>query len=159
MYNNQLTKIPDSISALKNLTSLNLERNKIETISGRISFLNRLEYLRLSGNRIKSLPDKFHRLKNLEELHLDVNQMHKLPDTIVELPKLRDIFMKNKIGNFQQILHNKTIGNFKFKSKSCIKNAKRYTRVAAFGPVSKYNRIRKITGSFGLNGKVWEQSC
>ena len=96
MYNNNLTAIPDGISALKNLKSLNLERNKIEKISGRISFLNQLEYLRLTANRIKTLPEKFHRLKNIKELHLDVNNLHKLPDAIVELPKLRILLlMKN----------------------------------------------------------------
>ena len=164
MYNNQLTKIPDSISALKNLTSLNLERNKIETISGRISFLNRLEYLRLTANRIKSLPDKFHRLKNLQELHLDVNQMHKLPDAIVELPKLRVLLlMKNKIRQFPaNIAQLKRLETLNLNQNLVSKMPKGVHELPRLkGLYLSHNRIRKITESFGLGSlqstlaKLW----
>jgi Leucine-rich repeat (LRR) protein len=164
MYNNQLTSIPDGISALKNLTSLNLERNKIEKISGRISFLNHLKYLRLTANRIKTLPDKIHRLKNIQELHLDVNNIHKLPDAIVELPKLRILLlMKNKLRKFPpNITHLQRLEVLNLNQNSVTRMPKGIHELHRLKELYlSHNRVQRLNESFGLGSlqstltKLW----
>ncbi|KAI6178493.1 Leucine Rich repeat-containing domain protein [Aphelenchoides besseyi] len=127
LMNNSLTAVP-YLGKLKNLQTLNLNRNELETV-GEKSFdgLNDLVQLRLKKNKICSLPQSaFDELKNRLELldlslncfgavparvlrnfkllkHLDLssNSIDTLPDLqFMNLPELKEIRLSNnQIGN------------------------------------------------------------
>jgi hypothetical protein len=52
LYNNELTTIPEGISAMKNLTTLSLSHNKIKRLPSDITTLTSLRVLQLDDNRL-----------------------------------------------------------------------------------------------------------
>lgn len=60
-----IVEIPQSLSTLQNLTSLNISENKISNYSN-LNLLSKLQELNLSGNSITSLPNEISSLKSLK---------------------------------------------------------------------------------------------
>ena len=98
---NYLTKLPENIGNLKNLTWLHLgstmyelERSNFQSgnwlslIPDSFTELSNLKRLRLDENQITSLPNNFGHLKKLEWLDLGQNQLVCLPESICELQAL-----------------------------------------------------------------------
>ena len=76
---NQITAVPESVTALKKLRVLVLDDNRISTITESISKLKVLESLNLSNNLITEIPITISGLKNLKTLSLLGNP---LPDEL-----------------------------------------------------------------------------
>lgn len=82
-----ITKIPDFLTKIKNLRSINLTMNELST-----------------------LPDSFKRLKSLEYLNLELNQFKEFPRIILDLPNLKhlnisenEISLPSKIGSITSL--------------------------------------------------------
>ena len=67
---NQLTSIPESIGSLSNLTNLNLHDNLLTTLPESIGNLHSLIELNLSNNQLEILPESLGNLSSLTKLDL-----------------------------------------------------------------------------------------
>ena len=125
-----LTGVPQKISTLTNLESLNLSNNTISLNFGNLSSLIKLKELNLSGNKLTTIPaelsglttltalDLSHNLfvanyanalstlKNLEWLSLASNQINTFPTQLLQLKNLVHLnFSDNKIaGGVENLL-------------------------------------------------------
>jgi leucine-rich repeat protein SHOC2 len=82
---------------LKNLKSLNLSGNLIETIPKEISELKNLESLDISGNQIKTIPKEFTELKNLKSLYLSRNKIDTISKEFKELKNLKSLYLSGNL--------------------------------------------------------------
>lgn len=87
-----LTRVPDEIAYLTELTDLQLQGNQITQVSSNIGALSKLNLLWLACNRLTDLPDSFATLK-LSNLSLAVNYFITLPDVVCELSALRQLVL------------------------------------------------------------------
>ena len=101
------TYIPDNITLLRHLTTLQLAQNNFYDLPQTIDRLTTLEVLDCSNNRLgvsydtgedfKSfdLPPGLFRLANLKHLNLSANQLKRLPPQIDRLRSLRSLHLEN----------------------------------------------------------------
>ncbi len=113
--------IPENISLLDQITSLNVKSNLLEKLPQSIKGCDQLEYLNLSFNRyaemsllidqlksilklrsvdlsnawISELPDNFSALINLISLDLSDNRLHSLPEGFANLKSLQILDLSN----------------------------------------------------------------
>jgi len=80
----------------RNLRSLDLSSNQIESISSRIGNLTRMEILELGDNQLSDLPDSLLALAHLRELYLNGNRFQTFPKVLSQLPALQVL---NLVGN------------------------------------------------------------
>ncbi|MGQ7858089.1 NEL-type E3 ubiquitin ligase domain-containing protein [Pseudomonas sp. 32A] len=94
-----LTELPEAITAMKELTHLDLSANAIrltETSAGQLAALSRLEELCLNDNPLGTLPD-FSPLLRLRKLELRNTRINQWPSGLLELPELREVDLS---GNY-----------------------------------------------------------
>jgi TonB family protein len=84
----QIKVIPPTIQDYKNLKTLNLEFNMIETLPEELSRLTKLEGLFLAGNKLKSLPENFGDLVSVKEIRFARNSFTEFPLSLIKLPNL-----------------------------------------------------------------------
>jgi leucine-rich repeat protein SHOC2 len=90
LSHNQLTKLPDSIGTLSDLTCLKLRDNQLTILPDNIGNLVKLSELDLSENKLDSIPSSINNLFNLEDLNLRANnQLKILPKEIINLVSLK----------------------------------------------------------------------
>lgn len=98
-YSN-ITVIPDTISNLKNLDTLILNKNKITNISPNLQKLNKLKTLVLSYNKLKEIPEWIGNMQSLEEIGLNGNrEIKRVPKSLVNLNNLQYLGLPNKIDD------------------------------------------------------------
>jgi hypothetical protein len=90
-----LTEIPAEIGYMKNLTKLDLSKNKLEHIPDTIGFLHKLVDLRLSENQLTYIPSSIGSLKKLGTLLLDCNRIVELPPEIGEIKTLVNLDVRD----------------------------------------------------------------
>jgi Leucine-rich repeat (LRR) protein len=90
-----ITKIPNSINELSNLTFLSLLYNDITNIPDELCSLKNLKTLSLSYNNISALPECIGSMSNLSNLYLSNNPITNLPDSIINLDKLQELNLKD----------------------------------------------------------------
>lgn len=90
------TRLPGSLSDLKNLEFLDLGRNGLREVPSQISTLPALKGLYLRFNRISSIPDFVGTLTSLEELDLEYNRLNTVPGFLGNMPNLKVL---NLTGN------------------------------------------------------------
>ena len=86
----KLDALPEGVGDLQLLESLNLEGCGLPHLPGNIWRLPALNYLFLSGNRIAAVPDDAD-LPALYSLDLEGNRLTTIPEQLAALPKLRTI--------------------------------------------------------------------
>ena len=91
----KITKLPESIGNLLNLTHLNLRDNQLVDLPRGICNLLNLTYLNLSKNQFVKLPQDIESLRNLTELRLPENKIDNLPKFIGNLSKLTHLDVSN----------------------------------------------------------------
>jgi Leucine-rich repeat (LRR) protein len=93
---------PKSMAQLKNLTSLNIGRNRLGEVPAFVQQLPHLRVLTLSFDSLKTLPDGLGQLRELQELNLLGNDLTDLPRSLEKLPALKKI----TLGNNCALTHN-----------------------------------------------------
>ncbi len=80
----------DFLPWLKTLEKLELylSRNRLSDLPESITNLSNLTTLDLSGNRLKNLPESITKLSNLTKLYLSENRLSNLPESITKLSNL-----------------------------------------------------------------------
>jgi Leucine-rich repeat (LRR) protein len=76
LENNYLSRLPESIGELKNLSSLYLSSNEnldFDDAFKKLSKLKNLSSLDLRGNKLERLPESINQLQDLEFLYIDLN--------------------------------------------------------------------------------------
>ncbi|XP_022317066.2 leucine-rich repeat-containing protein 20-like [Crassostrea virginica] len=87
MANNMLTKIPPKFpSNFKQLTELDLSKNRLVQFPADMHVMQSIRVLNLSGNGLEGVPMFVYSLANLQELHLQNNCI-----MAVEVSRLEDI--------------------------------------------------------------------
>lgn len=72
---NELSSIPDSLYALKNIRKLDLSFNKISKIELPTDAFPNLEIINLSGNELVALPAKIVNCQKLQRLYASYNKL------------------------------------------------------------------------------------
>jgi Leucine-rich repeat (LRR) protein len=88
---NQCKAIPNCISHLSNLETLNFNNNLLTSIAPAIATLTNLRILSLSYNEITAIPPEVSHLVMLKELRISYNKVTDIPP--VSLPKLQHLFL------------------------------------------------------------------
>ncbi|XP_047435872.1 malignant fibrous histiocytoma-amplified sequence 1 homolog isoform X2 [Mugil cephalus] len=94
------------ISSFKNLTDLNLSRNKLIEFPSEMQYLYKLETLYMNQNRIKSIPEGIlPNLTTLKYLKLNANCLSKLPSDINQCATVTYLDLsKNYLKNIQPLV-------------------------------------------------------
>ena len=88
-----LTKVPDEVWTLTDLTDLQLSNNKITRIPDDVGNLRELERLGLAGNRLTEIPRGIGGCECLEGLWAHGNLIGTVPDTIGDCGRLRHLML------------------------------------------------------------------
>ncbi|NXU88851.1 LRC18 protein, partial [Xiphorhynchus elegans] len=96
LHSNQLDELPKAIGTLQNLTFLNVCNNKLTTKSlpEELTLLKNLRTLNLGLNCLESIPTTLGSLKELIDLGLFDNSLTGLPKSVKNLPKLERLNVK-----------------------------------------------------------------
>ncbi len=99
---NKISFIPDEISNIRRLTSLNLEDNNVKEVSEKVALLEKLKTLNLKKNNLKEISEKIANMKGLEELNISDNPFDMLPPEIVArgINSVRNFFKELKEQDF-----------------------------------------------------------
>lgn len=93
LRNNSIESVIENIGDLKNLTSLKLDNNLISALPISLKKLSNLEILSLSNNRLPFISSSIFELKTLKTLIFSENKVKYLPPTIGELANLQVLYM------------------------------------------------------------------
>jgi len=107
----KLTELPESLSQLTQLQSLNLSHNQLAALPESVGRLTQLRGLLVASNRLKDLPDSFAQLRELRLLSIASNEFISLPKVICRCVNLRSISATNnkitevpeEIGNLKEL--------------------------------------------------------
>ncbi len=89
--------IPEEIFALKNLTILNFNYNKLSQIPDSIAKLKKLRELNLYNNNISKINPIICKCKKLTILHLGKNKISELPKSLENCNKLKELYLRDNL--------------------------------------------------------------
>lgn len=89
----RLKNIPPKVFEMRNLRSLDLGRNFIDSIPPDIARLENLEVLDLRRNKIRIVPPEIGRLTNLRIINFSRNPILDLPDEMSSLTHLEELII------------------------------------------------------------------
>ena len=98
---NNLDTLIENIGDLKNLKILRLDNNFLSALPISIKKLADLETLSVSGNKLVFLPSGITELINIQTLIISENKIKYLPPTLGELKQLRTLYLHK--NNFSQL--------------------------------------------------------
>lgn len=90
---NKLESLPDAICELPCLQKLVLDNNVLNKLPNRLRQLQKLTTLSFSGNQVSELPDGLEDLSRLESLVMNDNRIRRLPARLGMLKKLKKLFL------------------------------------------------------------------
>ena len=99
---NFLQKIPNSFSHLKNLKQINLSKNNLIEIPKELNQIKQLDHLDLSCNRITSIEDSVENL-NCIELNLNENRVKSISAKISKCPRLKVVRLEQNVLELKSI--------------------------------------------------------
>jgi hypothetical protein len=91
--NISLQSLPESISGLDSLSTLQIDKNDLISIPSGIGDLSRLQVLIASNNEIESIPESIGNLSQVWYLDLGYNALQTLPATISEIDSLKYLYL------------------------------------------------------------------
>jgi len=91
LQNTGLTEFPRVVLQLKNLQTLDLDANKIDSLPPELAQLQNLTTLTLWNTCLTEFPRVVLQLKNLQALDLGVNNIDSLPPELAQLQNLKDL--------------------------------------------------------------------
>ena len=103
------SQLPENICQLKNLISVCLAYNRLESLPASICELKRLQCLILYKNMLKSLPSSLKHLQDLRILDVEDNKFNNIDQDILAMPNLEKLLLNgNKLQN-KNIIFNKKV--------------------------------------------------
>ncbi len=103
----QLDFFPLAICEIKNLETLILEKNILNSVPDEIEKLTNLKHLNLRATNIEKLPDNIGRLKNLEILNLNYcSELKHIPESFGELENLKKLSLSQFSGSLPDSVSN-----------------------------------------------------
>ena len=87
----EISALPDSMGNLTSLKSLNLSGTPISALPDCVTRLTSLQSLSLSGTPISALPDSMGNLTSLQSLDLSLTEISALPDCVTRLTSLQSL--------------------------------------------------------------------
>ena len=95
LNNNEIQKLPTSISHFHKLVTLDVSSNGMKTLCDEICHLKHIRTFVAKNNRFSenSLPKDFGLLQSLEVVNLSGNHMVRFPHQVTELSKLKCLYM------------------------------------------------------------------
>ncbi|EMO39105.1 LIC_11051 family fibronectin-binding protein [Leptospira noguchii] len=99
---NKISSFPNIGATLESVTDLSLSKNQLTQIPEALTQFPNLKSLGLSDNQLEEIPaDLFENFQKLETLSLSNNRISDLPKSIAQLVSLKSIYLKN--NRFVQI--------------------------------------------------------
>lgn len=95
LWHNKIVSIPSTINLVKNLESLYLSYNKLDSLPAALFNLPKLRYLDLGNNTISSIPENVELLQNLQHFDITGNKVEVLPDQLFKCTKLKVLCVGN----------------------------------------------------------------
>ncbi|KAF4086348.1 hypothetical protein AMELA_G00105230 [Ameiurus melas] len=95
LWHNKIVSIPSTINLVKNLESLYLSYNKLDSLPASLFNLPKLRYLDLGNNTISSIPENVELLQNLQHFDITGNKVEVLPDQLFKCTKLKVLCVGN----------------------------------------------------------------
>ena len=95
MSYNRISKLPDSLHALKHLNSLNMDHNQLSEIPDSCSYLVSLQRISASYNHIQDITVKLSCLECLTFLDFQYNELIALPSSLSSLINLQTCVLNN----------------------------------------------------------------
>jgi internalin A len=92
-----LTELPESLSQLTALQSLNLSYNQLTALPESLGQLTALQSLDISENQLTALPESLSQLTALQSLNLSSNQLTALPESLGQLTALQSLDLSNNL--------------------------------------------------------------
>ncbi|XP_052414885.1 volume-regulated anion channel subunit LRRC8E-like [Carassius gibelio] len=119
LWHNHISYIPEHISKLRALETLDLSWNKIRSLPPRLCYCTKLRHLDLSHNQLASLPSEIGILQSLQFLSLAFNSLESLPEELFSCKRLKVLALGNNsisslsplVGNLAQLLRLELKGN------------------------------------------------
>ncbi|MBW4473355.1 MAG: leucine-rich repeat domain-containing protein [Stenomitos rutilans HA7619-LM2] len=107
LYQNQLTSVPESLGNLSQLTTLDLYQNQLTSVPETLGNLSHLTVLSLSRNQLTSVPETLGNLSHLTALSLAQNQLTSVPETLGNLSSLTELYLsRNQLTRVPETLGN-----------------------------------------------------
>lgn len=92
LQGNVLTKLPDSVSEMKHLTSINLANNKFSIFPDKLTEIATLERIDLQGNSLTEVPlEKLSDMSSLKWLNVKSNPLDSNTKSALQSPRKFDI--------------------------------------------------------------------
>jgi len=91
--NIELTSLPESVSTLDSLTTLQVDKNDLTSLPESIGNLSRLQLLIASNNSLESVPSSIGDLSQVWYLDLGYNNLESLPSTISGMDALQYLYI------------------------------------------------------------------
>ncbi|XP_063338041.1 leucine-rich repeat-containing protein 20 isoform X3 [Pelmatolapia mariae] len=92
LQGNVLTKLPDSVSEMKHLTSINLANNKFSIFPDKLTEIATLEHIDLQGNSLTEVPlEKLSDMPSLKWLNVKSNPLDSNTKSALQSPRKFDI--------------------------------------------------------------------
>jgi len=105
LSSNQLMTLPDSLIQLPKLHSLSVVDNQLMTLPEWLGELTQLQFLNLSSNQLTVLPESIGQLTQLQSLILIDNNLTGIPESLGQLTRLQSLnFGGNKIGKIPDVV-------------------------------------------------------
>ncbi|XP_026869140.2 volume-regulated anion channel subunit LRRC8E [Electrophorus electricus] len=119
LWHNSIAYMPEDISKLRSLETLDLSWNKIRRLPPRLCYCTRLRLLDLSHNQLTSLPPEIGILQSLWHFSVAYNSLEVLPDELFSCKRLRTLDLGNnsiallsaRVGNLAHLVTLELKGN------------------------------------------------
>lgn len=93
LSDNRLTMLPEWLGQFTNLTNLEVARNQLTTLPDSIKEFQHLEALNLANNHLTTLPNALSELRDLRYLFLMANNLQTVPNCLTKLPRLEELYL------------------------------------------------------------------
>lgn len=119
LWHNKITYIPEHISKLHSLETLDVSWNKLHKLPSRLFYCTKLRHLDVSHNQLTSLPPEVGILQGLQFFSAAFNSLETLPEELFSCKRLKTLALGNnclsslspRVANLAQLVRLEIKGN------------------------------------------------
>lgn len=119
LWHNAIAYIPEHISKLHALETLDASWNKIRRLPARLYYCTKLRHLDLSHNQLSALPTEIGSMQSLQYLSIAFNSLESLPEELFSCKRLKTLalgnnsisFLSSRVANLAQLVRLELKGN------------------------------------------------